>query len=130
MPMKQPLQSYQGNRCVGSAKVTFGSGGVPSCSAGDNGIPGFNIARAAAGVYSMAFFPQVRANPNYSITRSTGASGIFNIVGLTFESKGTSGAQQTGFGLFKIVSPVGVNQDPAASDQVTIYFYATDSDAT
>jgi len=128
--MKQPLQAYQGNRCLGSAKVTFGSGGQPSCSAGDNGIPGFNIARAAAGVYSMAFFPQVRVNPVYQITRSTGASGIFQVVGLTLESKGLSGFQSTGVGLFKITGTHGANQDPAASDQVTILFYATDSEAT
>ncbi len=127
--MKQPVQTYQGNRCIGSAKVTFGSGGVPSCSLGDNGIPGFNIARAATGVYSMAFFPQVRVNPLYQITRSTGASGIFNVVGLTLDPRGFSGAQQTGVGQFKITGTQGGLLNPADSDQVTIFFYATDSEA-
>lgn len=127
---KNTLQSYQGNRCIGVAKVTFGSGGVPSCSAGDNGIPGFNIARSAAGVYSMAFFPQRNIAVQYSTQRVTGASGFLMVRGDIFAPLGTSGAQNTGFGSFRTVGSNGAALSPADSDQISVWFFATDSDAS
>jgi hypothetical protein len=129
--MKSPFQALQGNRFLGVARITFGSGGVPTTGfAPGHTFPGFSVARGTTGVYTMAFPAMRDAIPCYSITRATGLSGgIQHAVGLTFEHKGPSGAA-TGIGSFHTTGVVHENRDPADTDQIAIWFYATDSDAS
>lgn len=123
--VQKDLKTLAGSRFLAVAKVTVGSGGVASVI---NGFPGLSIDRGGAGVYSLAY-PILRdAVMHVEVTRATGASGIQRCLVTAFNPR--ESGSSTGTALFRTVSATSAAQDPANGDILSIWFYATESDAT
>jgi hypothetical protein len=121
--MKGPIFGNQANRTIGLARVTIGTGGLPTGTVA--GGFGFGVSRGATGVYTMAFPAQRDMTVGYSFQAQSGA---LDVHGVTFNSRPSGVA--TGLGSFTTRAPAGTVLDPAPGDVITIFYYATDSDAS
>jgi hypothetical protein len=120
--MDNPVFSPQANRTIGAARVTIGTGGLPTGTVA-GGI-GFNVSRGATGVYTMAYPAQRDLTVLYSFQAQSGSLGVH---GVTLNPRPSGVA--TGLGSFTTKLPAGTVLDPAPGDVITIFFYASDSDA-
>lgn len=121
--MKNALSSYQANRAMGAARVTIGTGGLPTGTV--SGGFGFAVSRGATGVYTMAYPAQRDMTVDYGFQSQSGSLGVH---GVTFNCRPSGVA--TGLGSFTTKLPAGTVLDPAPGDVITIFYYATDSDAS
>lgn len=121
--MKGQLFSNQANRTMGLARVTIGTGGLPTGTV--SGGFGFAVSRGATGVYTMAYPAQRDMSVGYSFQAQ---SGSLCVSGVSFNPRPSGVA--TGLGAFTTKLPAGTVLDPAPGDVITIFYYATDSDAS
>ncbi len=120
--MDNPLFSPQANRSIGVNRVTIGTGGLPTGTVA--GGFGLSVSRGATGVYTMAY-PALRdLTVGYSFQAQSGALGVH---GVTLNNRPSGVA--TGLGSFVTRAPAGTALDPAPGDVISIFFYASDSDA-
>lgn len=121
--MDYPLYASQANRTVNLARVTIGTGGLPTGTT-SGGFP-ISVSRAATGVYTMAYPAFRDLTVNYGGFQSQ--SGTLIVHGQSLNSRPSGSA--TGVGAFSTRLPAGTVLDPAPGDVLTIFFYASDSDA-
>ena len=121
--MDQPVYAAQANRTISVARVTIGTGGLPTGTVA-GGLP-VSVSRGATGVYTMAY-PALR---DLSIVYGgfQVQSGTRAVYGQSLNSRPSGVA--TGIGAFSTRLPAGTVLDPAPGDVLTIFFYASDSDA-
>ncbi len=121
--MKEQAYSYQANRTIGACRVTIGTGGLPTGPV--TGGFGLAVSRGATGVYTMAY-PALRdLTVGYSFQVQSGA---LNVQGRSLDPRPSGVA--TGIGAFTTRAAAGTVLDPAPGDVITIFYYASDSDAT
>lgn len=122
MAQRYPVSAVQGNRFVGAAVIKIGTGGMPTSVAG---YPGLSVTRGQTGQYSMAF-PVLRdVKVNYTVQVSPS---LAYIRGTQLQPR-ASGIL-TGIGQFFTCDASGRTVDGANGDEITVWFYASESDAS
>ena len=122
--MDNPVYASQANRTISVARVTIGTGGLPTGTVSGN-FNGLSVSRGATGVYTMAYAATRDLTVNYGGFQSQ--SGTLMVYGQSLSNRPSGVA--TGIGAFSTRLPAGTVLDPAPGDVLTIFFYASDSDA-
>ena len=122
MAQRYPISAAQGNRFLAAATVLIGTGGLPTSVAG---YPGLGVTRLATGAYQMDFPPVRHMRVNYSVQASPS---LAYVRGITLAPRPSG--QLTGMGAFEVRTAAGLRADPQVGDEITIWFYASESDAS
>lgn len=103
--------------CHGSVTITItgGAGAVGTVV----GSPGVSAVRTGAGAYNLTFPPSVDCYLQYSIQKST----------TVFGCRGIARNAGAGTASFQTYIANGTLTDPAAADEISIYFFARTSSA-